>query len=199
MFRRPGRLAVLLAAVLVAGLVSAGSFAVARDKEDHHSDHGKGSGQRCDARCSGKHFSAWDEEWLMMSIQGDRFEIQGGNLAQQKGSSQAVRDLGAVLVKDHTESLADAVELAQRLGIDVPSGPSPSQQWELRTVASFSGRDFDRRYADLEVQDHVQDISEARDEAGKGCNKDVRHTAKDDIPVLQKHLELAQHALNGVI
>jgi putative membrane protein len=142
--------------------------------------------------------SAWDEQWLMMSIEGDRFEIAGGKLAQEKGSTEIVRNLGARLVRDHTKSLEEAVALAKRLGIAVPDSPSPTQQWELRVVATFSGREFDRWYSDLEVQDHIQDIMEAQDEVKQGTNPDVRHLAAEEIPVLQQHLELARAALKAV-
>jgi putative membrane protein len=142
--------------------------------------------------------SAWDEQWLMMSIEGDRFEIAGGKLAQSKGSTEIVRELGARLVRDHSKSLEEAVALAKRLGIDVPDSPSPTQQWELRVVATFSGREFDRWYSDLEVQDHIQDIMEAQDEVKQGTNEEVRHLAAEEIPVLQQHLELARAALNAV-
>ncbi|MDX6725858.1 MAG: putative rane protein, partial [Baekduia sp.] len=132
---------------------------------------------------------------LMMSIQGDRFEIQGGNLAQKKATTEIVRDLGARLVKDHTTSLQDATDVADQLGIDVPDKPSPSQQWQLRAVAQFQGSDFDKWYSDLEVQDHLQDIQEAQDEVDKGCNDQIKQLAEDDLPVLQQHLELARAAL----
>jgi putative membrane protein len=134
----------------------------------------------------------------MMSIEGDRFEILGGQLAQQKGTTDKVRELGARLVRDHSESLASAIALAHKLGIDVPGSPSPSQQWQLRAVAQFNGRQFDRWYADLEVQDHMQDIKEAQDEVSDGCNHKVRHEARDEIPVLEEHLKLAQDALASV-
>jgi putative membrane protein len=164
---------------------------------DDEQDQQSGS-QRCDSQCQDERFSAWDEEWLMMSIEGDRFEIAGGMLAQHKATTQIVRDLGARLVADHTKSLQDAVDLATKLGIEVPSEPSPSQQWELRAVAQFSGKAFDRWYSDLEVQDHIQDIQETSDEVEKGCNPDVRQEARDDLPVLQQHLELAKAALAAV-
>jgi putative membrane protein len=197
MSRRVGRVAPLLAAALVFGVLGSGSFALAHSKGGH--EHGSDRhAQRCDKSCRHSRYSAWDEQWLMMSIEGDRFEIQGGNLAQQKGTTQAVRDLGAVLVRDHSKSLEDAVNLAEKLGIEVPTEPSPSQQWELRVVAQFSGAAFDRWYSDLEVQDHMQDITEAQDEVEKGCNRKVRHLAKDEIPTLQEHLRLAQAALAGV-
>jgi len=134
----------------------------------------------------------------MMSIQGDLFEIRGGKLAQQKGTTQKVRELGATLVRDHTESLTKSTALAKKLGIQVPSEPSPTQQWQLRVVAQFSGTQFDRWYSDLEVQDHKQDIKEAQDEVDKGCNPEIRADAKGEIPTLQKHLSLAEQALASV-
>jgi putative membrane protein len=197
MFRK-GRLLPLLAAALLVGLLGTGSLSLAHGNatqrhssvQKHQSDQPNG-----DHHCGDRDYSAWDEEWLMMSIQGDLFEIQGGRLAQEKATTQIVRDLGARLVKDHTKSLRDAVEVAHELGIEVPDEPSPTQQWELRAVAQFHGSDFDKWYSDLEVQDHIQDIQEAQDEIDKGCNDKVRHLAKDDLPVLKQHLELARAAL----
>jgi putative membrane protein len=189
MSRRISRLLPALAAALAALFVSAGSFALA-DGHDGHGHHGHGHHHK---GCHGKRFSAWDEQWLMSSIEGDRFEIAGGQLAQSKGDSSAVRDLGARLVADHSKSLQDAVDVAEHLGIDVPGEPSPSQQWELRAVAHLSP--FDHWYADLEVQDHMQDIQEAQDEVKKGCNRAIRHLAAEDLPVLRQHLALAEAAL----
>jgi putative membrane protein len=212
---RVGRLLPLLGAALLLALFGTGSFALAHNGSSGHKSHSgsqsrqhganDGSGgntktadqhQRgADQSCGDNGYSAWDEEWLMMSIQGDRFEIQGGDLAQKKATTQIVRDLGARLVKDHTKSLQDATDVADQLGIDVPDKPSPSQQWELRAVAQFSGSEFDKWYSDLEVQDHVQDIQEAQDEVDKGCNDQIKQLAEDDLPVLQQHLELARAAL----
>jgi putative membrane protein len=191
MFSRMRRAVPAVAAAAIAAL---GVSSLALADEHHRSDAGQAKVVRCDRGT----VSAWDEEWLKTSIEGDRFEIQGGTLAQQKAQTDQVRTLGAVLVRDHTKSLAQATRVAERLGVDVPDEPSPSQQWELGAVAAFSGRDFNRWYADLEVQDHTQDIQEAQDEVDMGCNHTVRHLAKDELPTLQKHLELAQAALAAV-
>ncbi|MCW2997639.1 MAG: hypothetical protein JWN65_1188 [Solirubrobacterales bacterium] len=154
--------------------------------------------QRSDGACGSHRFSAWDAAWLKMSIQGDLFEIQGGQLAQQQAATQPAKDLGARLVKDHTKMLKDATAIAHRLGIGVPGKPSESQQWELRAVQQFQGRTFDKWYADLEVQDHIQDISEAHDEVTDGCNRAIRDDARSEIPVLQEHLKLARAVLASV-
>jgi predicted outer membrane protein len=145
--------------------------------------------------CTADRHSAFDEQFLTTAIEGDRFEIKGGVLAQRAGTTDKVKALGATLAKDHAKSLASASKLARRLHIDVPGGPSPSQQWELRVVASFSGAEFDRWYSDLEVQDHKQDIQEAKDAAKMGCNAKVRQDAREELPVLRRHLGLAKEAL----
>ncbi|MCW3013292.1 MAG: putative outer membrane protein [Solirubrobacterales bacterium] len=195
MFRRACRLLPLLAAAVILSVFGFASLSSANNQGQERD--GANNAQTCDKSCHDRRFSAWDEQWLMMSIEGDLFEIQGGKLAQEKGRLQAVKDLGATLVRDHSKSLQDATKLAEKLGIAVPHEPSPSQQWELRVVAQFSGREFDRWYSDLEVQDHKQDITEAQDEVDKGCNDEVRRDAKDEIPTLREHLKLAQAALDS--
>jgi putative membrane protein len=152
------------------------------------------------AGAAGQHharFSAFDEQSLTTSIEGDRFEIAGGKIAESHATNAQVRALGARLVKDHSASLGDATRVARRLGIDVPGSPSPSQQWELKTVAAFTGADFDRSYADLEVLDHEQDIQESKDEIKKGVNRAVRHLAASDLPTLREHLKLSRAALQA--
>jgi len=141
---------------------------------------------------SGHATSAQDATWLTTGIQGDRFEIIGGTAARSKGATPAMQAFGARLVQDHAKSLRDAVRAARRFDVDVPKTPSPSEQWELRTVGSFTGAAFDRSYADLEVQDHIQDIQETKDEISDGCNATVRGLARDDLPVLRAHLRIAR-------
>src|SRR3978361_2314734 len=107
------------------------------------------------------HFSAWDEQWLKTSIEGDRFEIEGGTMAQQKSLGPTVRSLGAKLVADHSKSLKDAIAAARKLGISVPGKPSPSMQWELRIVGTLSGSQFAHWSSDPETEDHKQRMHEA--------------------------------------
>jgi putative membrane protein len=136
-----------------------------------------------------------DEQYLKSSIQGDRFEIIGGKLAGKRGNSSAVRGLGARLAKDHSKSLKETAKLAKSEGVSVPKRPTPSEQWELKVVASFSGPAFDDWYSRLEVQDHKQDISEAKEERSNGGSHTVRAEAAKEIPMLVKHLKLSRAAL----
>jgi predicted outer membrane protein len=142
--------------------------------------------------------SGLDQEWLQASIQGDRFEIDGGQTAQSKAVNQAVKSLGARLEADHLKSLKRGVKLAKTLGISRPSKPSEAQQWELLTTATFTGADFDRHYTSLEVADHKDDIDAAKHEIQLGSNAAVRALARRDLKVYRTHLKLSEAAATAV-
>lgn len=142
-------------------------------------------------------FSPLDEHWLQSSIQGDRFELAGAKLALARSSNAAVRKLAAQIRKDHTKSLKEAAAEARRLGISVPKGPTPSQAWEIAAVATFNGRAFNAQYSSLEVNDHIQDITETSEERAKGANAAIRKLAAQDLPELRLHLRLARAAFRA--
>jgi putative membrane protein len=141
-------------------------------------------------------YSGLDQSWLKTSIQGDLFEIRGGKIALRKSNRSDVRSFAKTLIADHGKSLQDATDVAHKLGIDVPSEPTDPQKWQLGVVSGLSGRNFVEGYSSLEVADHKLDIEEAQDEVDHGSNADVVKLAQDDLPVLQKHLGMAE-AIEG--
>src|SRR3954470_23052485 len=141
---------------------------------------------------------ALDENWLSSSIQGDRWEVAGGQLALQKSQNGAVRTLAQTLITDHTKSLKDAEKTANKLHVKIPHQPNPVQAWMLRLWKSQSGATFDLWYTTGEVADHKLDISEASTEHHKGKQAHVRAMAGHEIPTLKKHLKLAQDAVKAV-
>jgi putative membrane protein len=139
--------------------------------------------------------SGLDEQFLTTAIQGDLFEVLGGKQALSKSQNPKVRTLATRLVKDHSASLKESVALAKRLGVKVPKSPAPSMRWELQMVGTLAGGAYDHWYTDLEVQDHVQDITEASDEVAKGSDASIRQSARKELPTLRAHLKLSRAAL----
>jgi predicted outer membrane protein len=133
-----------------------------------------------------------DRAWLKAVARADLAEIATGTLAQQKGTSQGVKDLGAMLVADHSKHLQLVRDLAGRLGVTLPTAPSPTQQWETAVLASFSGAAFDQQWTALQIAAHQENIEKTQDEIAEGCNRKVRALAKMTLPTLQAHLAAAQ-------
>ena len=149
-------------------------------------------------RSSSTTVSGLDEMSLQTSMQGDLFEIAGGKLALKKSHTRAVDALAKRLIKDHTKSYLEAAKVAKTLGITIEKTPTPTQTWQLLTLAKVSGRTFDQWYTSLEVYDHTQDIQETAGEIRDGSNPQVVGTAKQDLPMLKMHLKLSKAALRAV-
>jgi putative membrane protein len=132
--------------------------------------------------------SGLDEEWTTAALQGDLFEVKGGETAQKQGQSQGVKQLGALLSSDHAKSFALGSKLAKKLGIEVPTEPTYPQKWELQTVGEMSAGAFDKGYTSLERLDHKQDIEDAKTEIEDGSNKAVKALAKMDLKMYREHL-----------
>lgn len=51
-----------------------------------------------------------DQTFLKAAIQGNLAEVQMGQLAQQKGQSDAVKSYGEILMTDHSGNLGESAE-----------------------------------------------------------------------------------------
>jgi putative membrane protein len=122
------------------------------------------------------------------AIQGNLAEIKVGQLAQQKGQSQEVRDFGIKLQQDHGEANQKAIQAAKDIGIISPSEPNNQQKSVYDKLSKLSGAAFDREFAKHMVEDHRKDIAEYENEAK--MNDAVGAYAKETLPHLQTHLKL---------
>src|SRR6476620_12261789 len=64
------------------------------------------------------------QKFIKAAIQGDIAEVDFGKLAQEKGQSDAVKQYGAMLVKDHGDHKTKAEQVASELGVTPPTGSS---------------------------------------------------------------------------
>ncbi len=131
-------------------------------------------------------------------MQGDRFEIIGGQLAMTHSDNARVRNLGHRLKVDHQRALKRSAAAAHSRDVDVPHEPSPSEQWELDMLSQLRGFAFDLAYTSLEVKDHEQDISEATSESKTGSDDDVVHLARRAIGMYHRHLHLSHVAFKSL-
>jgi predicted outer membrane protein len=182
----------VLAATAALGLSAAPALA---QSSHHRTDRAHGSGQKHSARGSQNGTSravGLDRAWLKHVGQADLAEIATGTLAQQKGTSDGVKSLGAMLVADHTKHLQLVQELASQVGATVPTAPSPEQQWEASVLGTFSGAAFDQQWIALQIGAHLTNIDKTQDEIADGANGAVRSLAEMTLPTLQAHLAAAQ-------
>jgi putative membrane protein len=131
------------------------------------------------------------QAFITKAVQGNLAEVQMGQLAQQQGSSDQVKNFGQQLVSDHTSANQKATSVAGQLGVTPPNEPNKKQKSDYDKMSKMSGAAFDRQFAKMMVADHKKDIAEYK-KASKMKNDAVAGYATDSLPVLEKHLQIAQ-------
>lgn len=140
--------------------------------------------------------SAWAagsmESFLPKAIQGNLAEIQMGKLAQAKGNTQEVRDFGQKLVTDHTAANQEAVALAAKAGVTVPTAPSDDQQDDYNSLNKKVGADFDKQFLSDMESAHKDAISLYEDESAEKHDGAVQAYAASTLSTLRSHLATIQ-------
>jgi putative membrane protein len=133
-----------------------------------------------------------DRIWMKKIHRDYLAEARAGGLAERKGATAAVKELGAKLVSAHTELDAELTQAAARLGVELPSELSGQQKKAGKALEKASGEDFDRAFLAMIRKQHATAIGETRAELKKGSSPEVKAMAKSALQVLRHHLLLAK-------
>jgi putative membrane protein len=133
-----------------------------------------------------------DSGFFKSAAEGGMSEVELGQLAQQKGASPAVKDFGAMMVKDHTAANDKLKALAASKQISLPDSSSAMQKATKTKLNMLSGETFDKSYVKGMIEDHKTDIKEFQKEASQGKDPDAKAFAVATLPTLQAHLTKIQ-------
>jgi putative membrane protein len=133
-----------------------------------------------------------DKKFLKDAAIGGMTEVELGKLAQQKASSDAVKQFGQKMVDDHTKANDQLKELASKENIPVPDALDSKHESRINKLAKLSGPDFDKAYIKDQVKDHQQDVSEFKTEADSGTDPNIKQFASNTLPTLEQHLNMAK-------
>ncbi len=136
--------------------------------------------------------AAQDASFIRDAAQANQAAIQLGRLAEQQGTSPAVKQMGQSMVKDHTQLNSQLQQIAASKGITLPASPSTDQQNTINQLSGLSGQQFDQAFQKQVIQDHQQELAKFQAEASQGQDPDLKAFAQKAVPGLQQHLNMAQ-------
>jgi putative membrane protein len=125
--------------------------------------------------------------------EGNLTEIAAGRLAITRGSTPAVRQFGAELVKDHSTADGELVALAAKLNVVLPSASAP--QDGLDELGNLTGRAFDRAFVKMMLDDHDKAVALVQGAQPSVKNGQLLEYLEKLLPVLERHRSTAM-ALN---
>jgi putative membrane protein len=138
-----------------------------------------------------------DAKFLTDAIRGDLAEVKLGELAEQRGQSEGVREFGKMLAEDHAKAEKKAAELAKDLNVTPPTQPTSEQMQKYAALERLSGAEFDREFAAAMAKDHEEDIAKYEKQAQGANNAKVAKLAEETLPTLKQHLAVAEGLQSG--
>ncbi len=114
-------------------------------------------------------------------------EIKLGQLAQTKGKLKDVRDLGAMMVRDHRKSHDELTSLAARKGIQVPTVVDVEGQNDYDKLSRKTNLDED--YTEEMVKGHRKAIAKFETASKESTDPEIATWASNQLPALRTHLQ----------
>jgi len=128
----------------------------------------------------------------MEAAQGGLAEVELGQLASTKASSEKVKSFAQRMVTDHGKANDELKSLASSKQIMLPTMVAGKEKAEHDKFAKLSGDAFDRAYVRDMVADHKKDVAAFRQEASNGKDPDVKAWASKTLPTLEEHLKMIE-------
>jgi putative membrane protein len=131
------------------------------------------------------------------------YDMETGSLAVRKGHSKAVRDFGAMLVRDHRNVRVQDRALAKSLKVT----PTPPRDFALarahvaamKSLRAAKGKAFDRAFLQHEVDFHNAVIDAVTNTLLPAIqNAQLKDLVTKVAPAFVAHRDRAQSLLNGL-
>jgi len=141
-----------------------------------------------------------DKEFVKNVVESSATEVQLGKLAQEKASSDAVKELGKQMVEAHTQTSQQLKHAAAALNVQGSAEPPRKAKKAEDKLAKLSGADFDRAYAKMAADEQKQAVKQFEREAKSGKVPGVKDFAAKNLSAeqeRQKHAEELASAGTG--
>lgn len=139
--------------------------------------------------------SAQDNSWIIAAHQANLAEIATGKMAQDKGTSAVVKDLGERFVTDHTKLDDSLKTLAGDLNVNVPAEPNAEQKAAAQKLSdTAAGADFDKMWIQQQLAAHAKSMAATQQQIDKGEAAQVKQAAEQAMPIITAHHEALMKA-----
>jgi putative membrane protein len=129
-----------------------------------------------------------DQAFLQDTFKDDQTQLQMSQLAQQKSSSDDVKQFSQRMVEIHTNLDKQLKAIAQHLQVTEPDQPSKQQKQEIAKLQQLSGPDFDTAYLQAMAKEQQRNLKEFKEEAGATQEPLIQSATKADAPALNQNL-----------
>jgi len=135
--------------------------------------------------------TAADAKFLQAAAEGGMTEVKLGELAAKQGTTEALKEFGQLMVKDHGAINDNLKALAAAKGVALPTGLDEKHQALVDKTVALPGTEFDDTYLMDTVKMHEQDVLAFKAESAATQDAAIKGFVDKTIPVVEAHLRMA--------
>lgn len=133
------------------------------------------------------------EQSYVQSAQAiNQAELALGQLAQQRGASDEVKQMARTMVERHAALSAQLADLARERAIATADHPSPEDDQVHDRLATLSGRSFDEAFEQAVADAHTRELALHRGELERGGDAGLRSYAQARVSALEASMAQAK-------
>jgi putative membrane protein len=133
-----------------------------------------------------------DEMFVKEAAMGGMAEVELGQLAAQKATSERVKAFGQKMASDHGAANEELKSLAGAKQIVLDAELDARHKATLTRFQGLSGAAFDRAYIEDMTRDHEKDVAAFRRESQAGQDTQIKAFAAKTLPTLEEHLKMVR-------
>ena len=130
-----------------------------------------------------------DATFIKTLAEGGRYEVEAGELAGNKGTSDEVKKFGMMMVKDHGAANKKVENLAKAKGVALPESMGAEKTELLNKLRKQEAPRFDPDYLAQQVAAHEKTRELLKSEIAGGSSADTKALAQDLLPTVESHLK----------
>ncbi|GAB3459065.1 hypothetical protein GCM10027321_15930 [Massilia terrae] len=130
-------------------------------------------------------------EFLIEAMQDAMAEIQICELAIERSQNPDVKKFAQSMIDEHGRMGHELEQLAGEKQLEVPRAIRPEQEMTVDELSALSGRDFEQRWIQYNIDVHERDTKVFRHYAEDQSDREIAAMAKKQGAALAKHLKAA--------
>ena len=133
-----------------------------------------------------------DTYFVTQTSLGTPFQVDSGNLAVTKGTTQTTRDYAQLMVSSHiaVNNALDAI-LRKKPAVPPPTLLKAAYSTMISTLEREGGKAFDSDYVRGQVNYQNANAALYKYEIANGADPDLKDFAKQTLPKIEDHLQRA--------
>jgi putative membrane protein len=128
--------------------------------------------------------------FVIDAIKADNGEIAVATLVHEHAATAEVRDLAAMMLRDHTASREAAIAAGREVGVGTPLTLAAPTAHLQRKLSRLSGPALDDAFLTATIKQHRKTIDKYAEQARSG-DAVTSKLAEDALPALREHLRAA--------